>query len=183
MGVYYYGKITFFCNWIYCWFIICFYFRIVSVKLLKKSKKQFEYDERQMAARGKASTIGFTVLCFWQIFTMCMDISFGTLFMTPALWNLCGLLVGITAFAITCIWKDAYFTQSNKKTGFIIFIIIMTIINIVIFFINGGINKAITEEGLLGTPFTNLFAAIMLLIITINLIVKICKDKKNDMEA
>lgn len=59
----------------------------------------------------------------------------------------------------------------------------MTIINIVIFFINGGINKAITEEGLLGTPFTNLFAAIMLLIITINLIIKICKDKKNDTEA
>ena len=164
-------------------FIVCFIIRIVSVKLLKKSKKQFEYDERQMAARGKASTIGFTVLCFWQILTMCIDISFGTLFMTPALWNFCGLIAGITAFVITCIWKDAYFTQSNKKTGFIIFIIIMTIINIVIFFINGGINKAITEEGLLGTPFTNLFAAIMLLIITINLIVKICKDKKNDTEA
>lgn len=163
-------------------FIVCFVIRFICVKLLKKNKKQFEYDERQMAARGKASTIGFTVLCFWQIFTMCMDISFGTLFMTPALWNLCGLLVGITAFAITCIWKDAYFTQANKKTRFIIFIIIVAVINIVIFFINGGINKAITENGLLGTPFANLFTAIMLLIITINLILKICKDKKTYIE-
>ena len=164
-------------------FIVCFIIRLVSVKLLKKSKKQFEYDERQIAARGKASMIGFTVLCFWQILTMCIDISFGTLFMTPALWNFCGLIAGITAFAVTCIWNDAYFTQANKKTRFIIFIIIAAIVNIIIFFINGGINKAVTDDGLLGTPFTNLFAAIMLLIITINLIIKICKNKKTDMEA
>ena len=163
-------------------FIVCFIIRLVSVKILKKSKKQFEYDERQVAARGKASAIGFTVLCFWQILTMCIDICFGTLFMTPALWNFCGLIAGITAFVVTCIWKDAYFTQVNKKTRFIIFIIVAALVNILVFFLNGGAKNAVTEDGLLGTPFTNLFTALILLIITINLIIKISKDKKTDIQ-
>lgn len=162
-------------------FIICFIIRFICVKLFKKDKKQFEYDERQIAARGKASMIGFSVLCLWQILTICLDISFGTFFMTPALWNFCGLLTGITAFIITCIWKDAYFTESTKKTGFIIFIIVAAILNIVLFFINAELDLIIKDK-LLGMPFFNLFTGIMLLIVVVNLLLKIRKDSLIDKE-
>lgn len=160
-------------------FAIAFIARFILVKVLKKKKKCAAYDERQIAARGKAAFIGFIALCAWQIFSMCMDISFGTLFMTPALWNFCGLLVGLCAFVITCIWKDAYFAASEKKLWFFIFTIIATILNVLFFFLNYGAKTAFTSDGLLGTPFINLLASFMLLIIVINLFAKIQIDKKN----
>lgn len=158
-------------------FVVVFVLRIIAKKVFKNSKKQ-NYDERQIAARGQAAATGFTTLCIWQVFSMLFESTLGINFIDPALWHLLGLLVGMTAFAMACIWRDAYFTVNNKKLPFFIIIGIGIVANLAIFFANGGFNAGISDNGLYGSHYVNFFVVIMLVVISINIVIKHFVDLK-----
>lgn len=163
-------------------FLIVLLIRFICAKILKKKNIKKEYDERQMIMRGQAAMVGFKTFCVWQIFSMIVEAGTGTPVMIPALWHVTGLLIGCSAFAIGCIWKDAYFSQRDKPFAFSIFIVIILVANIFVFFMNGGLKNGRTEEGLLALPYVNIFVSVMLFIILINLVVKHFVDKKTKEE-
>ena len=92
---------------------------LINSRRMKKNKK-CQWDERQIAARGKCFMIGFWTLIVASTFIALYGFFVGkSLFETPETGNIIAVLIGIGAFAIAAINNDAYFSlHENKKQFF-----------------------------------------------------------------
>lgn len=101
--------------------LICLIVILINSRRMKKNKK-CQWDERQIAARGKCFMIGFWTLIVASTFVALYGFFVGkSLFETAETGNIIAVLIGIGAFAITAINNDAYFSlHENKKQFFIV---------------------------------------------------------------
>ena len=88
---------------------------LVTVAILKKQKKN-KYDERQVAARGKAFAGGFMTFLFSEVVVFTIEIFTGEPLVigVPGVLSVIIMLLAALVFVEVSIFMDAYF-QPNKK--------------------------------------------------------------------
>lgn len=100
---------------------------VVNSKRKKKSG-ECEWDERQIAARGECFMIGFWALVLASTFLALYAFFIGkSLFETSETGNIIAVLIGIGAFAVAAIIKDAYFSLKENKRQFFVMGTILSI--------------------------------------------------------
>ena len=73
-----------------------------------------EYDERQIAAQGKAARAAmFAHLIYAAVAIICFSAA-GLRFIDLPGTMMVGICVSVGVFAISCIWNDAYFSASKS---------------------------------------------------------------------
>lgn len=89
------------------------------IRALCKKAGDCEYDERQMAGRGKAFRAGFFTMLAAGSVSACLDLC-GLLPGSAFPWSMGALLLGVAVFAVTAIHYDAYIGfKSNPRRYYI----------------------------------------------------------------
>ena len=147
----------------------------------KKKGGQMEYDERQIAIRGKSFKTGFITFVICQFVVICNEVGIGIHIMDGVLLQFTILLIGLVTFIIHAMWNDAYFQGNGEKKVWIILMLIVIAVNFILFF-SKDFSKLKTEDGLLSNAFVNLEIAFFCFVILVNGIIKILIDKKAEKE-
>lgn len=156
---------------------------IIAVALIKIGKKRREgvyrcvFDERQVAARGKAYKYGFfAVLIYLLLYGLIQDITkiyWGKGFVGSAL----GICIGVGVYAVVSIWNDAYFSlQENPKQYVLLFALVM-VLNLLI-----GIRQVQENMGDISYGYINLFIGVLLTVILVTMGAKALKDRREQEE-
>lgn len=144
--------------------------RFVKTKILKQ--QTCEYDERQIAVRGKAYKTGFITLCAFEFFSIVIKSLCEITILPPAFWHMIALFVAFEAFIVSCIRHDAYFTPNHRNSiGLSVSFVLLGGINLALFIIDGGFT---TVNGVLKPSFINFCSALFLFTIVINVFIKKC---------
>lgn len=97
---------------------------IVTLIVKKTSKKKCEYDERQVAARGRAFAGGFTTFVFSELVVFIIEIFTGEPLVigVPGTLSVIIILLSLLVFLEVSIFSDAYFAPGKpmKKSWWII---------------------------------------------------------------
>ena len=145
----------------------------------KKKNKECQWDERQIAARGQCFMVGFWTLIVASTLIALYGFFVGkSLFETSETGNIIAVLVGIGAFAVTAIIKDAYFSiHENKKHFFIVGTVLSVMMGIgTIRFITEGMMVA---DGKLSDRSLMVFVFVLWVVI---MIVQAIHSKKEEIE-
>lgn len=120
-----------------------------------------QYDERQLAARGKSYRLGFFTLLIWCAFCGMLD-SFGVRWCENigiALYL--GIIVSAGVFAVSAVCSDAYFGY-NESFGSARLLALLGILNLVMGVLELVSGVKIIENGLLqSSPTLNLAIALL----------------------
>ena len=151
----------------------------ITMKLArKKGVKSTEFDERQVAARGRAFTLAYATLGLYLAAWIVLN-SLKLPFFATRLSVLIGLLLSVVVFAGYCIFSDAYFRTSDKPASW-------TGICGAIGLLNTGIGvwHAIDATTAQERWFENhnLFVGIMILAVFVCLLVKRRMDRRSEAE-
>ena len=147
---------------------------LVTVVILKKQNKN-KYDERQVAARGKAFAGGFMTFLFSEVVVFTIEIFTGEPLVigVPGVLSVIIMLLAALVFVEVSIFMDAYF-QPNKKMPKIWYIS-STLLGIIF------IIQALRDNDY-WYRYINLAAGIFVLIIMTSLLVKKLISKKAEKE-
>ena len=148
---------------------------IVTLIVKKTSKKKCEYDERQMAARGKAFAGGFMTFVFSELVVFLIEIFTGEPLVigVPGILSIIILLLATLVFVEVSIFMDAYFAPNKPmpKSWYII----MTLLGITMlirFFVDNDDWYRVM----------NLAAGLFVLIVMASLLVKKLISRKEEKE-
>ncbi len=147
--------------------IIC----LIAFRYMNRDKKLVtKYDERQLAARGRAYMYGFWAGMIATAIVMILDCAgialanrFTTLFFI--------IFVGIIVQVGYSIWNDAYYGINTNKKRFMIVCVLAAIANIigVVGAVRGG---TLIEDNMLSDSGTNLLCVILFAVIGAELFIK-----------
>lgn len=133
--------------------------------LKKKGKDICEYDERQKLAQLKGWKAAFiAAVCFDIINAVAVDI-FGP-WAGMITMSCCSLFIGVGAYGIVCIIKDAYTTLHKRAGRYMLLFLVIAALNAVTGMMNCK-NIGFFDEGRLTVGWINFFAAALLIIIDI----------------
>jgi len=140
-----------------------------------------EYDERQMAARGKAFRLGFwTAIVYFAVVALLHAMGI-QLPMQECVVDIIGVLVAICVNLTICIWKDAYFALNENRGKLMVVFAIVTVMNLLAIIINFSLGTVV-EDGKLGLGSLNIFCSAMIVYVLANLWAKEAKEKGEDAE-
>lgn len=148
--------------------LVVVFYAVLCLIAKKKGKSQDgevnQYDERQLLARGRAAQMGFcvTVLYMFCVGIVKPDVS-------QDLLMYFGGCLGLAAFAITCIIRDAYFPVSSRPAVMILVLIAGAVVNLLF-----GITHLSSVEAVYRL---NLYVGIMLVVILLVLVGKVIYEK------
>ena len=146
--------------------------------LLNKGGRKHEYDERQLAARGRAYAIAyFTLLAYLAVWLVLSSLDLPFFPGTGAI--LLGLLLSITVFVAYSIFHDAYFRASERPTAWLWVIGAASLLNLVIGI--GRISRGTTLEARLFDN-ANLLVGVMTTVILICALVRLAMDRRSEAE-
>lgn len=149
---------------------------IIALIIKKVTGKKAEYDERQLAIRGKAYKVGCLTYVILLAASMILHSNFDFAVMPFYLEQTLILLAGLGTFICYAIWNDAYFCVNQKKRQWTLAILLASAANFAIFVKTR--ENWFTPEGLMNSSWTNLFVAVLTLVIALNVCLKIFADKK-----
>ena len=151
---------------------------IVAIRKKMRSGITEHYDERQIIVRGKAFKIGCTVTIALNMIYGLFFYGLTKAFVAPQLVVLAIAMIGIVAYSVYCIFKDAYVQVGANIKSFLIIDIIVVLCNAFSAFINRG--QGITYEGFATSFSLNLLLAITFGIVLVALVAKTVMDKKEE---
>lgn len=136
------------------------------IRFTRQSKRlKPEFDERQVAARGKAYKAGFFSLLIYGAIRTALQ-AFGPEWCSGLVFEVLGIVIGAGAFAIVAISNDAYlgFNEDNRHA-----MIILSIIGVLNFAcgIIGIITDGLWKDGKIPTSFVNLLISVLFLVIVV----------------
>ncbi len=99
--------------------------------LSKESKEELRYDERQIAARGKAFQYGFFTLLVYNLLYFVCDLCEVSIPMQPAMVSMIGAFLGALVMSSYCVWKDAYWQLNQRRGGLMCLFILIGVIDVV----------------------------------------------------
>ena len=148
---------------------------IVTLIVKKTSKKKCEYDERQIAARGKAFCGGFATFICSEIAVFIIEVFTGEPLVigVPGVLSIIIILLALLVFVEVSIFLDAYFAPNKPMPK--AWYIIMTLLGITMlirFFIDNDDWYRVM----------NLAAGLFVLIVMASLLVKKLISKKAEKE-
>lgn len=137
---------------------------LTIISRVKKSNGK-QYDERQIIGRGKAYKMAFLTLLAYNLLYACVDAS-GIKWCESAVGMSIGIFIGVTAFAITAITKDAFEgVHTNPRYVILLFLLIIVVQSIC--FAAECIEGNIIENGVLTLNFISLFNAVCFAVILV----------------
>lgn len=137
---------------------------VVLVVLFKKKVLDMHFDERQERARGVAFQYGFFALAGSMLTLGCVDIAIHWCDMMVGM-SLCAC-VGVTVFAVTAIWKDAYLGLYEKPWKVLTVFAVLSALNL-------GVGTArlldgsFMENGIVTFRAANVVAGITILVVMV----------------
>lgn len=156
---------------------------VIILKVTKKDGKiKCQYDERQELARGKGFKYGFFTIVICNTCMGFYSTSVEQSIFHPFISYIISIFVGVTVFVVYCIWKDAYISLNENRQKVLISFGLIAVANFVIWISNGeGIDSFFTKEGIwFSLSSTNLFCAIIFVIIFITVLLKDILDKREE---
>ena len=149
---------------------------IVTLIVKKTSKKKCEYDERQVAARGKAFCGGFATFICSEIVVFIIEIFTGQPLVigVPGVLSIIIILLALLVFVEVSIFLDAYFAPNKKmpKAWYII-TTLLGIILIIKFFLDNDY----------WYRYMNLAAGCFIVIVMLSILVKQLISRKAEKEV
>ena len=157
--------------------IAALFISIIAYKGINKDKKaRAKYDERQQALRGKSFTFGFYAMVAASIAFMIMH-----LFGLGDFWGPFGyctiMIIGVIVQMTYAIFNDAYLGLNTNARKYMIFMSIVSLVNIVAA-VMGIADGSMFEGGVLHESYTNLLCSILFAVLVIDLGIKRLIDKK-----
>ena len=152
---------------------------VATMKLArKKGVKPAGFDERQLAARGRAFTVAYATLGIYLAVWMVLN-SLELPFFATRLSVLIGLLLSVAVFAGYGIFNDAYFRTSDKPASWAGILGVIGLLNTGI-----GVWHAVEAATVQERWYenTNLFVGIMILAVFICMLVKRGMDRQSEAE-
>ena len=134
----------------------------------QRLKGNCDFDERQELLRGKAYQHAFlTVGGYTALYSMLVLFS-ERQFMEDGVSTLIAFFLGITVFAVECIWRDAFFTARNRPVAYVILIALNVVLQGV-----SGVEKLqkglVVRNGLLTMDCVQLLCGVTFLVILLAL--------------
>lgn len=151
---------------------------VVKKRLLKRSGGVREYDERQVAARGRAFAAAYFTLLIYLSLWMLLQALELPLFAGPGMVML-GMLLSITVFVCHAIFHDAYFYASDRPKIWLWIIGATGLMNLVIG-IGRLVRGATPAEKLVENA--NLMVGGMTVVILACSLVKLAVDRRSEEE-
>lgn len=149
---------------------------IIRKIILKKNGTPGEYDERQVAARGKAYAIAyFTQLIYLAVWLVLNSMELP--FFPTETAVLLGILISVTVFTCYSIFHDAYFRCSEKPKIWLWIIGVASLLNLVI-----GVGRLISHTTLQERLFDNfnLMVGIMTTLVLVFSLIKLAIDRRSE---
>ncbi|MCF0106637.1 MAG: hypothetical protein HUJ53_07745 [Holdemanella sp.] len=142
-----------------------------------RNKNIDKYDERQLAARGKAYKAGYLALMlYFGLLTAAYvaEIDIPDKYNIPILFG--GICFGLGVFCVVAINNDAYIALNEKRGSQMTTLILLTVANILI----AAANIIINNKS--GIWITNIFVALLGFIILAAILIRQKKADKEDAE-
>ncbi|MBQ8246939.1 MAG: hypothetical protein IJZ42_07380 [Lachnospiraceae bacterium] len=138
-----------------------------------------QFDERQELVRGKGFKYGFFTMMIANAALLVLNILEIPLFSNMEVAMTASIVIGISVFASYCIWNDGYFALNENRKSLLIMFGLIGASNLVI-----GIGNifagVIMENGAFTFRSTNLFCALMFIVVFVAMLAKHIKDGKEE---
>ncbi len=156
---------------------------LVVVILLATTKKgdetKCQFDERQELVRGRGFKYGFFTIMITNAALLFLNVLEVSLFSNMEVAMVVSIVIGISVFASYCIWNDGYFALNENRKSLLAIFGLMGTLNLVISIVN-IIEGVVIENGAFTFRSTNLFCALLFIVIFIALLLKQIKDGKEE---
>ena len=150
-------------------------------KSVPKNEKKQKYDERQIAAQGAAYKAAFwTMLVYYMLYAIISGAA-EIVWCDQFLGIFLGVIVGVTVFALICVFRDAYFRPDQSSASAIILINVICISQGIIGFLHLS-DGTVIENGVLSGDAIQLFLLLMGLVLDVAFIVKHRMEKHEEQE-
>ncbi len=136
-----------------------------------------EYDERQLAARGRAYQAGFFTVLIWEMLFACVDAA-GIWPCADYVGIFLGAFLGIAVFAVSAILQDAYLSLNAECKSFVLLGAVVTAINACVCVI-GAIDGRWGEDD---TLWLNLMCAVLFGAILLTLLAHHRRQRREEMD-
>lgn len=138
-----------------------------------------QFDERQELVRGQGFKYGFFTMMIANAALLVLNILEIPLFSNMEVAMTASIVIGVSVFASYCIWNDGYFALNENRRSLLIMLGLIGVLNLVI-----GIGNifagVIMENGAFTFRSTNLFCALMFIVVFIVMLAKHIKDGKEE---
>ena len=144
-------------------------------------KTKSEYDERQQAIRGKGYMIAFYAAMIMEAVGLVLSIGNIPLIFEPYMAHAAVIFLSCTVLCCYTVWNGAYWGLNNDHKRYYIILagaFILNVLPVVMTAAHGGL----IENGKLSPVCISLFAALMLIVISIVMIIRDILDKKAEKE-
>ena len=147
----------------------------IAWRIRKKKGLSCAYDERQIAARGKAYKYGFfTFLIYFALYGVFQMFTEGK-YVTSLSGITIGICVAVFVFASNAVWNDAYFSVQESPSYYMWLFFAVGLMNLV----NGARGLlGHGEEGMFEENIMCLSVGVMFVLLMAVVVVKRQKDKK-----
>lgn len=152
-------------------FFIFFIIFIILALIIRKTNKRSDYDERQLAVRGKAYRAAYLVFLVLILFNGLFYVFTGKSLADPCVTSVFSMCVSIIVFAFKCMANDAYIGVSTNARKYVVLLIIIGVLNVfnaviyfkeeIISFTNGEYLFDISTSFMVGITFILVAAGIM----------------------
>ena len=174
--MYYLGKSAGLAAGIIVGLVIC----VILFKFMNKDKDlKTKYDERQQSVRGRAYKYGFWGFMAGTGFIMCLDAG-GIEIASRSVTLFFIMFIGLVIQVCYSIWNDGYYGINTNKKRFYGVSLVASLINLLV--VVAAVREgSFFENGLISDRGINLLCVILFLIIGVELIIKDCLDKKENL--
>ena len=152
-----------------------------AAKSRPKTKTKQLFDERQIAAQGTAYKAAFWAMLVYSILYAAVSGAGGIVWCDPFLGIFLGVIVGVTVFAVICIFRDAYFRPDQSRTSMIVLINVICGCQGVLGFMHVS-DGTVIEDGVLTADSLQLFLLLTGLILDAAFLVKHRMEKHGEQE-
>lgn len=138
-----------------------------------------QFDERQELVRGKGFKYGFFTMMIANAALLVLNILEIPLFSNMEVAMTASIVIGVSVFASYCIWNDGYFALNENRKSLLIMFGLIGVLNLVIG-IGNVFAGVIMENGAFTFRSTNLFCALIFIVVFIVMLAKHIKDGKEE---
>lgn len=159
--------------------LICIVVALIAKRRGRCANAQF--DERQVAARGKAYRCAFFTLLLYLLAWGLFELATGMRLWDTYTGCFIGVFLSVTVFAVVAILNDAYFAVNEKPATYLGISALVTVLNLgtgIWNLIDG--DEPVIENGVLTYHSVNFLVGGMFLIILIVTAVHIWQGKRED---
>lgn len=148
---------------------------VVRKRVMKN--KVYRYDERQELIRGRAYRASFFAMIYFICIVLFAEFLFDRVFFDHWAFAILIIIVGITINVVYSIFNDAYFYANMNRKNYIVFLVVVGLINLVsglVIAIKGGV----IENHMITFKASNLFVTILIGAALISIYIKGKREKE-----